>query len=122
MIRECAEWAWDPVERKAGEVLDDVRYLAIRVGRRQGVPFEDGVLTGLKRVALKPERLQARPKRLRFQIFRSPGALIHPARQLRVWVGRLVQQLREWAQARVLLPDRRVTAFRRQFKPGRSGQ
>ena len=58
VICECAELPWDPVERKAGEVLDEVRYLAIRVRRRQGVLFEDGVLTGLKRIALKPEYLR----------------------------------------------------------------
>lgn len=33
------------------------------------------VLTALKRVALKPEHLRAQHKRLRFQIFCSPGAL-----------------------------------------------
>ncbi len=104
MICECAELPWDPVERKAGEVLDEVRYLAIRVRRRQGVLFEDGVLTGLKRIALKPEYLRARPKRLRFQIFCLPGTLVHHARQLRVRVGRLLEQLREWAEAWVLLP------------------
>ncbi|MGC9973299.1 MAG: IS1380 family transposase [Bryobacteraceae bacterium] len=37
------------------------------------------VLTGLKRIALKPERLRARPKRLRFHFFFSPGKLIHHA-------------------------------------------
>jgi hypothetical protein len=171
VICECAELPWDPVERKAGEVLDEVRYLAIRVRRRQGVLFDDSavtkhfavvtnrfdfearrllewhrekagsiealhdvlknelaagvmpcgrfgataawlrlavmthnVLTGLKRVALKPEYLRARPKRLRFQIFCSPGTLVHHARQLRVRVGRLVQELRDWAAAWVLLP------------------
>lgn len=171
VICECAELPWDPVERKAGEVLDEVRYLAIRVRRRQGELFEDGaltrhfavvtnrfdfdakrllewhrekagsiealhdvlknelaagvmpcgrfganaawlrlavmthnVLTGLKRLALKPELLRARPKRLRFQIFCSPGALVHHARQLRVRVGRLAEQLREWAEAWRLLP------------------
>lgn len=171
VICECAELPWDPVERKAGEVLDEVRYLAIRVRRRQGVLFEDGVLTkhfavvtnrfdfdakrllewhrekagsiealhhvlknelaagvmpcarfganaawlrlavmthnvltGLKRIALKPEYLRARPKRLRFQIFCSPGTLVHHARQLRVRVGRLLEQLRAWAEAWVMLP------------------
>jgi len=62
------------------------------------------VLTGLKRIALKPEYLRARPKRLRFQIFCSPGTLIHHARQLRVRVGRLLEQLRAWAEAWALLP------------------
>ena len=171
VICECAELPWDPAERKAGETLDEVRYLAIRVRRRQGELFEDGVLTkhfavvtnrfdfdakrllewhrekagsiealhdvlknelaagvmpcarfganaawlrlavmthnvltGLKRIALKPEYLRARPKRLRFQIFCSPGTLIHHARQLRVRVGRLLEQLRAWAEAWALLP------------------
>jgi hypothetical protein len=171
VICECAELPWDPAERKAGETLDEVRYLAIRVRRRQGELFEDGVLTkhfavvtnrfdfdakrllewhrekagsiealhdvlknelaagvmpcarfganaawlrlavmthnvltGLKRIALKPEYLRARPKRLRFQIFCSPGMLIHHARQLRVRVGRLLEQLRAWAEAWALLP------------------
>ncbi len=171
VICECAELPWDPVERAAGEVLDDVRYLAIRVRRRQGVLFHDGVLakhfavvtnrfdfdakrllewhrekagsiealhdvlknelaagvmpcarfganaawlrlavmthnvlTGLKRVALKPEYLRARPKRLRFQIFCSPGKLIHHARRLLVRVGRKLNELTEWCEAWELLP------------------
>lgn len=171
VICECAELPWDPVERKANEVLDEVRYLVIRVRRRQGVLFEDGVLskhfavvtnrfdfdakrllewhrekagsiealhdvlknelaagvmpcarfganaawlrlavmthnvlTGLKRVALKPEYLRARPKRLRFQIFCSPGKLIHHARRLLARVGRKLTELIEWSEAWALLP------------------
>jgi hypothetical protein len=171
VICDCAELPWDPVERKAGEVLDEVRYLAIRVRRRQGVLFDDGaltkhfavvtnrfdfdakrllewhrekagsiealhnvlknelaagvmpcgrfganaawvrlavvthnVLTGLKRIALKPEYLRARPKRLRFQIFCSPGKLIHHARRLLARVGRKLTELIEWAEAWALLP------------------
>lgn len=171
VICECAELPWDPVERKAGEVLDEVRYLAIRVGRRQGVLFEDGVLTkhfavvtkrfdfeakrllewhrekagtiealhdvlknelaagvmpcarfganaawlrlavmthnvltGLKRIALKPDYLRARPKRLRFKIFCSPGKLIHHARRLLARVGRKLGELIEWSEAWAWLP------------------
>jgi len=171
VICECAALPWDPVERQAGEVLDEVRYLAIRVQRRQGVLFEDGVLskhfavvtnrfdfdvkrllewhrekagsiealhdvlknelaagvmpcarfganaawlrlavmthnvlTGLKRVALQPEYLRARPKRLRFKIFCSPGKLIHHARRLLARVGRELGELREWAEAWAGLP------------------
>jgi len=171
VVCEYAELPWDPVERKAGEVLDEVRYLAIRVTRRQGGLFDDGalckhyavvtnrfdfdgkrllewhrekagsiealhhvlknelgagvmpcgrfganaawlrlavmthnVLTALRRVALKPEHLRARPKRLRFQIFCSPGALIHHARKLIVRVRRMAGQLAEWAEAWSALP------------------
>jgi len=171
VICECAELPWDPAEHKAGEALDEVRYLAIRVRRRQGVLFEDGVLTkhfavvtnrfdfdakrllewhrekagsiealhhvlknelaagvmpcarfganaawvrlavmthnvltGLKRIALKPEYLRARPKRLRFKIFCSPGKLMHHARRLLARVGRRFDELIEWAEAWALLP------------------
>lgn len=164
VICEYAELPWDPVERKAGERLDEVRYLVIRVHRRQGTLFDDGtlwkhfavvtnrfdfdgkrllewhrekagsvealhhvlknelaagimpckrfganaawlrpavlthnVLTGLKRVALKPEYLRARPKRLRFCIFCSPGKLVHHARSVLARVRRQAAELAEWA-------------------------
>lgn len=169
---EYAELPWDPMERKVDEVLDQVRYLVIRVRQRQGGLFEDGtlsrhfavvtnrfdfdgkrllewhrekagsiealhqtlknelsagvmpcsrfganaawlrlavithnVLTGLKRVALKPDYLRARPKRLRFQIFCSPGKLIHHARSVIAKVRRKAAELAEWAEAWALLPS-----------------
>ena len=68
------------------------------------VVITHNVLTGLKRVALKPEYLRARPKRLRFQIFCSPGKLIHHARRLLARVGRKLTELREWSEAWALLP------------------
>ena len=61
------------------------------------------VLTGLKRIGLKPEYPRARPKRLRFRIFCSPGKLVHHARQLVARVGRQAAELLEWAGAWVLL-------------------
>jgi hypothetical protein len=61
------------------------------------------VLTGLKRIALQPEYLRARPKRLRFRIFCSPGKLVHHARQLLARVGRQAAELLEWAEAWALL-------------------
>jgi len=39
------------------------------------------VLTALKRLALPPELLAARPKRPRFLIFTTPGKLVHHARR-----------------------------------------
>jgi hypothetical protein len=42
---ECAEVLnWNPLERKAGEELDPVRHLAIRIGKKQGELFADGKL------------------------------------------------------------------------------
>lgn len=63
------------------------------------------VLTGMKRIALKAELLRARPKRLRYQIFCSPGKLVHHARQVLLKIGRLSEQVREWAQGLRLLPE-----------------
>lgn len=63
------------------------------------------VLTALKRIALSEAWLRARPKRLRFQIFCSPGKLVHHARQIRLRVSRLKQQLWEWLEAWKLLPQ-----------------
>ena len=62
------------------------------------------VLTALKRLGLSEPWLRARPKRLRFQIFCSPGRLVHHARQLRLRVSRLKAQLAEWGQVWRLLP------------------
>lgn len=62
------------------------------------------VLTGLKRIALKPDWLRARPKELRFHFFFSPGKLIHHARRLLARVGPRALELQEWAEAWRLLP------------------
>ncbi len=170
VICEYAQLPWDPLERRAGEVLDEVRYLAIRVRRRQGTLFDDGVLTkhyagvtnrfdfdgkrvlewhrekagssealhhvlknelaagvmpcsrfganaawlrlavlthnvltGLKRVALRDRWLRARPKRLRFHFFCSPGKPIHHARSVMAKVRRKAAELAEWAEAWAML-------------------
>ena len=62
------------------------------------------VLTALKRLALQPEWLRARPKRLRFHFFCSPGKLVHHARRLLARVGRRAAELIEWADAWRMLP------------------
>lgn len=62
------------------------------------------VLTALKRIALPEPWLRARPKRLRFQIFVSPGKLIHHARRVLLKIGRARDQLAEWLSALEALP------------------
>ena len=47
--------------------------------------------------------LRARPKRLRFQIFCSPGKLIHHARSVMAKVQRRMEALADWAEAWNLL-------------------
>jgi len=62
------------------------------------------VLTALKRLALPEKWLRAQPKRLRFQIFYSPGKLVTHARRTWLRVRRLKEQLAEWIEALRLLP------------------
>jgi hypothetical protein len=62
------------------------------------------VLSALKRLALPAKWLTARPKRLRFQIFCSPGKLVSHARQTWLRVRRLRDQLAEWIETLRLLP------------------
>jgi hypothetical protein len=62
------------------------------------------VLTALKRIGLSEAWLRARPKRLRFRIFCSPGKLVRHARQLLLRVRRWKDELAEWLEAWRLLP------------------
>ena len=62
------------------------------------------VLTALKRLALPEKWLTARPKRMRYQIFCSPGKLVAHARQTWLRVRRLREQLVEWIETLRLLP------------------
>ncbi len=118
------EWGWDATRllkwqrEKAGsiEALHDVLKNDLAAGvmpcGRFGAnaawlrlaAMTHNVLTALKRIALPEPWLTARPKRLRFQIFISPGKLIQHARQMLLRVGRVREQLAEWAEALRLLP------------------
>lgn len=172
VICECAEVLnWDPLERKAGEELDPIRYLAIRIGRKQGELFEDGklykyfgvvtnrwdydakrllewqrekagsieaahdvlknelaagvmpcsrfganaawlrmavltynVMSALKRLALPPELLTARPKRLRFLVFHTAGRILHHARRIVCRLRHLGESIGGWRTALEALP------------------
>ena len=64
------------------------------------------VLTALKRLALPAELLTARPKRLRFLIFNTPGRLVHHARRLVLRLATTAARLAEWLEALRLLPIR----------------
>jgi hypothetical protein len=64
------------------------------------------VLTALKRLALPAELLTARPKRLRFLIFNTPGRLVHHARRLVLRLATTAARLVEWLEALRRLPIR----------------
>ena len=62
------------------------------------------VLTALKRLALPAELIAARPKRLRFLIFCTPGKLVHHARRTLLRLARSWQRFSNWHYALRLLP------------------
>jgi len=62
------------------------------------------VITALKRLALPAELLTARPKRLRFLIFHTPGRLVRHARRLVLRLATTAARLAEWLEALRLLP------------------
>jgi hypothetical protein len=64
------------------------------------------VMTVLKRLALPAELLTARPKRLRFLIFNTPGRLVYHARRMVLRLATTAARLAEWLEALRLLPLR----------------
>lgn len=62
------------------------------------------VLTAMKRLALPPELLRARPKRLRFLVFAQPGKFVRHARQLTLRLMRAWRRFSNWAWAFEQLP------------------
>ena len=170
VIRECAEVAYVPSEKREKKAQQPLRYVGLRLRKRQGELFADGsavkhfavvsnlwewpasrllewhrqkagtiervhdvlknelaagvlpcgrfganaawlrlavlshnVITALKRLALPPELLAARPKRLRFLIFHTPGRLLHHARKVALRLAAAKERIAEWIEAMKLL-------------------
>lgn len=87
----------------AGGVMPCGRFGANAAWLRLAV-LTHNVLTALKRLALPPELLPARPKRLRFLIFNTPGKLVHHARCTLLRLGQSWQRFTNWQAALRLLP------------------
>jgi hypothetical protein len=170
-IRECAEVPFVPSEKAEKKDLQPLRYVAIRIRKKQGELFADGsavrhcavlsnrwelkaarliewhrqkagtielvhdvikndlgggvlpskyfganaawlrlaviahnVLQALKRLALPPELLTARPQRLRFLLFNMPGRLVHHARRLILRVAAVGKWTAAYGEGLRLLP------------------
>jgi DDE family transposase len=87
----------------AGGVMPCGRFGANAAWLRLAI-LTHNVLTALKRLALPPELLAARPKRLRFLIFNTPGKLVHHARRTLLRLGHSWQRFSNWQGALRLLP------------------
>ena len=87
----------------AGGVLPCGRFGANAAWLRLAL-LAHNVLTALKRLALPPEWLTARPKRLRFLLFTVPGRLVTHARQLWLRLATTRDRLVQWLAASQCLP------------------
>jgi hypothetical protein len=87
----------------AGGVLPCGRFGANAAWLRLAL-LTHNVLTALKRLALPAELLTARPKRLRFLIFHTPGKMIRHARRQILRLARAWKRFGNWQGALRLLP------------------
>lgn len=79
----------------AGGVMPCGRFGANAAWLRLAV-ISHNVITALKRLALPPELLGARPKRLRFLIFNTAGQVLHHARKIFLRIATSKERIREY--------------------------
>jgi hypothetical protein len=80
------------------------KYFGVNAAWFRLAVIRHNVLSALKRLALPPEMMTARPKRLRFLIFQTAGRIIQHARRLICRVAVLQERLQMWEQANRNLP------------------
>src|SRR5208283_4689339 len=76
------ELVHDVIKNELGGGVLPSKYFGANAAWLRLAVIAHNVLAALKRLALPPELLTARPKRLRFLIFNTPGRLGHHARSL----------------------------------------
>lgn len=87
----------------AGGVLA-CKYFGANAAWLRLAALSHNVMTALKGLALPAELLAARPKRLRFLIFNTPGRLIHHARKILLKLATTADRIADWLEAMRLLP------------------
>lgn len=117
-------WDWEPVKliqwhrEKAGTIerVHDVmnndlgagvlpsKYFGANAAWLRLAVIAYNALTALKRLALPAELLTARPKRLRFLIFHTPGRLLHHVRQLSLRLAAAIERIAMCLNAVRFLP------------------
>jgi hypothetical protein len=96
----------DVVKNELGGGVLPCKYFGANAAWLRLTVIAHNVMTALKRLALPAELLTARPKRLRFLIFNTPGRLVHHARRLILRLATTAARLAEWLEALKLLPLR----------------
>lgn len=94
------EQVHDIVKNELGGGVLPSKYFGANAAWMRIALLAHNVIVALKRIALPPELLTARPKRLRFQIFMQAGRLVSHARtltlRLRLGLDRLADLVAAW--------------------------
>ena len=98
------ELVHDVIKNELGGGVLPSKYFGANAAWLRLAVIAHNVLAALKRLALPPELLTARPKRLRFLIFNTPGRLVHHARRLLLRLAALAQGIAAYRQGLRLLP------------------
>jgi hypothetical protein len=98
------EMVHDVVKNELGGGVLPSKYFGANAAWLRLAVISHNVLTALKRLALPPELLTARPKRLRFLIFNTPGRLVHHARRWRLRLAAVAEWIAVYREGLRLLP------------------
>ena len=98
------ELVHDVIKNELGGGVLPSKYFGANAAWLRMAVITFNVLTAMKRLALPAELLTARPKRLRFLIFHTPGRLIHHARKTVLRLVRTYQRFSNWVHALTQLP------------------
>jgi hypothetical protein len=100
------EGVHDVLKNELGAGVMPSKYFGANAAWLRMAAIAHNVMTALKRLALPAELLTARPKRLRFLIFNTPGRLVHHARGIVLRLATTAARLAEWLEVIRLLPIR----------------
>jgi hypothetical protein len=98
------ELVHDVIKNELGGGVLPSKYFGANAAWLRLAVIAHNVLAALKRLALPPELLTARPKRLRFLIFNTPGRLVHHARSLLLRLAALTAWITAYREGLRLLP------------------
>ena len=98
------ELVHDVIKNELGGGVLPSKYFGANAAWLRLAVISHNALTALKRLALPAELLTARPKRLRFLIFNTPGRLVHHARRLVLRLAALAEWIAAYRQGLRLLP------------------
>jgi hypothetical protein len=98
------EFVHDVIKNDLGGGVLPSKYFGANAAWLRLAVIAHNVLAALKRLALPPELLTARPKRLRFLLFNTPGRLVHHARSLLLRLAALTEWITAYREGLRLLP------------------